>query len=111
MSVTFYNSNPVPVEYTQEEMKQVIDNYLDDVKIEFSFNYLCSYIVDRAIREGKVANAQNTQYSSNVMNSTSSYLVSKILWDYIWNKKLFIAFGDNPYMGHSHNDTRFIINK
>ena len=105
-----YDSNPVPVIYTHDEMKQVIDEYLKDVTTEFSFRSLCSYIIDRAIMERKVHNASGTQYSSRQMNPMSAVEVSKYLWELIWDKKIFIAFGENPYTDHYNGDTRFIIN-
>lgn len=111
MNITYYSSNPVPVEYTEEEMKRVIKKYLSIVEEEFSFNSLTDYIVGRAIKEGKVANAASTQYSSNKMNTTSSILVSKILWNYIWNQKIFIAFGENPYVASYKDDTKFVVVK
>lgn len=111
MNITYYSSNPVPVEYTLKEMKQVIKDYFSKVKDEFSFSSLSDYIVSRAIKEGKVTNASNTQYSSNKMSPKSSILVSKILWKYIWDRKVFIAFGENPYTANYKGDTRFAIVK
>jgi len=111
MNITYYSSNPVPVEYSEEEMKKVISDYLRSVKEEFSFHALSDYIVDRAIKEGKVANAASTQYSSNKMTPSSSIIVSKILWNYIWNQKVFIAFGENPYTANYKDDTRFVVVK
>lgn len=67
-----YDSNPVPVTYTQDELKQVVDNFLKDVTTEFSFRGLCSYIIDKAIKDGKVRNANNIQYSSRQMNPMSA---------------------------------------
>lgn len=105
-----YDSNPVPVTYTQDELKQVVDSFLKDVTTEFSFRGLCSYIIDKAIKDGKVRNANNTQYSSRQMNPMSAIEVSKYLWELIWAKKIYIAFGENPYSAHYTGDTRFIIN-
>lgn len=102
-----YDSNPVPVTYTQEELRQDIDNYLKDVTTEFSFRGLCSYIIDKAIAEGKVRDASQTQYSSREINPLSAIEVSKCLWDLIWDKKIFIAFGENLYMAHYAGDTWF----
>lgn len=106
-----YDSNPVPVTYTQEELSQVINDYIDGVSMEFSFKGLCYYIIEKAISEGKVRNASNTQYSSREMNSLSSIEVSKYLWQLIWDKKIYIAFGENPYAAHYKGDTRFIVNR
>ncbi len=105
-----YNSNPVPVTYTKEELENVINEYLNGVQTEFSFRGICSYIIDKAIKDEKVADAKNTQYSSREMSPLSAIEVSKYLWSLIWDKKIFIAFGDNPYSANCINDTRFIVN-
>lgn len=106
-----YDSNPVPVTYTQEELRQVIDDYLKGVTTEFSFRCLCSHIVEKAIKEGKVRDASHTQYSSREMSPLSAIEVSKCLWELIWDKRIFIAFGENPYAAHYSGDTRFVINR
>ena len=106
-----YDSNPVPVTYTTEELAKVIEEYLKDITTEFSFRGICSYIVEKAIKDGKVRNSSNTQYSSRLMNPLSAIEVSKYLWKLIWDKKIYIAFGENPYSAHYNGDTRFIINR
>ena len=83
MGITYYNSNPVPVEYTENEMKEKIQGYIAGCDGEFSFKSLCHYIVKIAIKEGKVKDAKYTQYSSNEMSPYSSIQVSKILWEMI----------------------------
>ena len=104
------DSNPVPITYSQEELKQVIEDYLKEVDTEFSFRGLCSYIVDKALKEGKVCDASHTQYSSREMSPLSAIEVSKCLWKLIWDKKIFIAFGENLYAARYAGDTRFVIN-
>lgn len=106
--LTIYNPNPVPVTYTTEELQRVIDSYIKDVKTEFSFRGICAYVIEKAISDGKVRDAHNTRYSSRVMSPLSSIEVSKYLWQLIWNKNIFIAFGENPYSANYNNDTRFI---
>lgn len=106
-----YDSNPVPVTYTLEELRPVVDSYLKEVDTKFSFRGLCSYIIDKAIKEGKVRDASHTQYSSRKMSPLSAIEVSKCLWELIWDKKIFIAFGENLYMAHYAGDTRFVINR
>ena len=106
-----YDPNPVPVTYTQEELKQVVEDYLKDVTPEFSFRSLCSYIVEMAIKDGKVHNASHTQYSSREMSPFSAIEVSRCLWELIWDRRIFIAFGENVYAAHYAGNTRFIVNK
>ena len=111
MRITYYNSNPVPVEYTEEEMKEKVLTFINDRKGEFSFRTLSNFIVQTAMNEQKVKDAAHTQYSSNEMDPLSSIQLSKILWELIWDKKVFIAFGENPYMAHYAGDTRFVAVK
>lgn len=111
MGITYYNSNPIPVEYTEGEMKKKVLDFIKNRNGEFSFKMLSNFIVQTAMNEQKVKDAANTQYSSNEMAPFSSIQLSKILWDLIWSKKIFIAFGDNPYMDHHAGDTRFVAVK
>lgn len=108
MGITYYNSNPVPVEYTEVEMREIVLGYIYSSKTEFSFRNLSYYIVQKAIEEQKVKNASNTQYSSNEMDSISSIQLSKILWELIWDKKIYIAFGENPFVTRYKGDVRFV---
>lgn len=108
MGITYYNSNPVPVEYTEEEMRERILVYINEKSGEFSFKTLSYYIIQTAIDEKKVKNAEHTQYSSNEMDPKSSILLSRILWELIWDKRIFIAFGENPYAPHYKGDVRFV---
>lgn len=111
MEITYYNSNPVPVEYTEEEMRSKVLIFIKGVKEEFSFKTLSNIIVQTAKNEQKVKDADYTQYSSNEMDSSSSIMLSKILWELIWDRKIFIAFGENPYIVHYKGDTRFVVLK
>ena len=111
MGITYYNLNPIPVEYTEEEMKEKVLNFIKEGNGEFSFRMLSDFIVQSAMSEQKVKDAAHTQYSSSEMDPLSSVQLSRILWELIWDKKVFIAFGENPYMAHYAGDTRFVAVK
>jgi hypothetical protein len=111
MGITYYTSNPIPIEYTEEEMKKKVLEFIINVDGEFSFRSLSNFIVQTAMNEQRVKDAAHTQYSSDEMDPFSSILLSKILWGLIWDKKVFIAFGENPYMAHYVGDTRFVAVK
>ena len=53
MGITYFNSNPVPVEYTEEEMREKILVYIKDTEREFSFKSLSVFLVHEAIKELK----------------------------------------------------------
>lgn len=110
MYMTITDPNPVPVTYSDQELKSLIDNYLSDIKGEFSYKGVCHYVVNEAKRNNKAEGAPNTKYSSSDISIADGIRVSRILWEKIWNKEIFIAFGDNPYRAQYKDDTRFFIN-
>ena len=103
---TTYDPNPVCLTYSEDELRQLIGNYVQEQKGEFSYKSICVYILQRAKEEGKVPNANHTEYSSNELNPVSGRMVSKILWELIWKKQIFIVFGKNPYGGGYYDDVR-----
>ena len=103
-----YISGPVPITYTNNELRQLIDDYISQVKGVFTYKSLCSYIVAKAKEENRVEGAPNTEYSSSELSIAAGYDVSRILWEKIWNKEIFIVFGENHYQAHYNNDTRFL---
>lgn len=111
MPITVYDPNPVPVTYTNEELKIVVNDFLNSIETEFSFSRLSAYVLERAIIEKKVRNAETTQYSNRNLNPRVSIEVSRLLWELIWEKKIFIVFGNNPYIPQNTNDVRFMPNK
>lgn len=78
-----YNYGPVPITYTNNELCKLIDDYISQVKGEFTYKNLCGYIVAKAKEEAKVEGAPHTEYSSSELSVTAGYDVSRILWDKI----------------------------
>lgn len=105
--MTMTDPNPVPVTYDDQEIKKLIDKYLSDIDGEFSYLGVCHYIVNEAKRNNKVEGAPNTKYSSNEISISDGIRISKVLWEKIWNKEIFIAFGENKYRANYPGDTRF----
>lgn len=101
-----YDPNPVSLTYTEDEVRKLVNEYVQEQTREFSYKSVCAFILRHAIEEGKVPNADHTQYSSNELNPVSGVMVSKVLWELIWNKTIFIAFGKNPYTNGFYDDTR-----
>lgn len=88
------------------QLRTLIEDFINKQENEFSFKTVCHYILAKAKEEGKVPNADNTLYSSSELNPWSSATISKIIWEMIWDKKVFIAFGSNPYRGGYPDDVR-----
>lgn len=101
-----YDPNPVSLTYSEEELRTIIEQYISICDLEFSYKAICHYILERAKQEGKVPNAEYTQYGSSELNPLSGIMVSRLLWEMIWEKKIFVAFGANPYRGGYCEDVR-----
>lgn len=56
MGITYYDSNPVPVEYKEQEMREKVLSFISVDRNEFTFKTLSNYIVLTAIKEYKVKN-------------------------------------------------------
>jgi len=107
MNMIHFDSNPVPITYTYEELEIIIDDFIKDNK-SFGFHELCNFIVEKAKKDNKVVNAQNTKYSSSELQPSCNSIISRILWNLIWNRKLIIEFGTNPYRSQYPDDTYFV---
>lgn len=103
-----YDPNPVPVTYTDDELREKIREYTTSVS-EFTFKSLCNYIVHEAKAEKKCENAETTQYKSSEINPAAGTKISKLLWELIWKKRLIIDFMYNQYVSTYPNDTRFLV--
>lgn len=102
------NYNPVPLDYTDAELRTVVEEYIAAQKSEFSFKRLCHSVLHRAMDEGKTVDSRHTQYESTELKSSDGNRISRILWDMIFERRIIIAFGDNPYLSTYANDTRFV---
>ena len=103
------NYNPVPLDYTDEELRTVVEEYIAAQKLEFSFRRLCHSVLRRAMDEGKTVDSRHTQYESTELKSSDGDRISRILWNMIYERRIIIAFGENPYLStYCNNDTRFI---
>ena len=99
--------NPVPVTYDDQELLRIVDKCLSETDGEFSYKGVCRYVVNEAKRNDKVEGAPHTKYSSSDISIADGIRISRILCEKIWNKEIFVAFGDNPYRGVGKDDTRF----
>lgn len=103
------NYNPVPVDYTDEELRIIVEEYIIVQKSEFSFKGICRHVLQKAMDEGRTVDSRNTQYESNELKASDGIRVSNILWDLIFERKIIIAFGNNPYRSMPYGtDTRFV---
>ena len=115
MSVSFsvYGTTNFSFGYEDEELRVKINGYIQSQKKEGYFTYLklCNYLLKTALEEGKVPERRlDTYYESPALTAKEYQRVSKLVWELIWAKKVYIDFYKNEYVSlMSNNDTTFGI--
>ena len=100
----------LPMTYSENELLEIIQEYMQENEY-FSFDGICSYIFNKASREDRIRKEKNTEYQGGVkMSYFDETIVSQLLWEQIWAKKLFINFSKNPYFVQT-NEIRFVVKK
>ena len=111
---TIYGDVSFELSYNDQELGDKILSYIQSRKGEGMFTYLklCRSLIASAINEDSLVGAQKGVYYQSPQLKQSQYTrVSKILWKYILEGKIFIDFYNNEYVAHIPNDTTFGINQ
>ena len=106
-----YDANPVHLLYNNEELRDRINMIMDsrDHTTGITFVNLCYQIVQMAFQEHMVKKAnENTTITSEELAPEEQVRVSRILWELIWNHKIFLLFGRSELLGLSNGEDRFV---
>lgn len=71
------NNTPISVTYTDQQLRILIEEFIAMQRLEFTFKNVCSYILYRAMEEGRTASKEI--YESNQLEQKDSERVSIIL--------------------------------
>lgn len=93
--------NTIATTYTDQQLRILIEEFIAMQRSEFTFKGVCSYILYRAMEEGKTAN--KGIYESNHLEQKDSERVSSILEKIVAEGRIAVA--DNS----STDDTQFSI--
>lgn len=105
------STTALPLTYTVKELKNMINKYVENSDGSFSYNGLCNHIKVTALQQDRFRKEKNTEYHGITLTGSDETIISKILWEMIWAKELFINFSRNPYLVSSSNDTYFQVNR
>lgn len=111
---TIYGDVMFEFKYSDQELGDRILNYIRSKREDGLFTYLklCRSLISLAIQEECLIGAEKHVYYQSPQLKPSEYTrVSKLLWKYILEGKIFIDFYNNEYVAHSPNDTTFGINQ
>ena len=106
-----YDSNPVKLDYNNEELKERINMIMDsrDHTTGITFVNLCYQLVQVGFQEHRVKKTdENAILISEELSPEDQVRVSRTLWELIWNQKIFLLFGRSELLGLSNGEDRFV---
>lgn len=105
-----FDANPVHVLYDNESLKHLVEVIIErNNNISgTTFVNLCHQIRQQAIRDRALADLENTVYTSEILAPEDQVRVSRMLWELIWEHKVFLLFGRSELLGLSNGEDRFV---
>lgn len=108
--ITAYGDHHFGLKYNDEELLKIIGKYICDKKehgeMYFTYYTLCRFILNEAIRNNALEGVEpNTYYESPNISQKELTRISRLLWDLILDRIIFVDFSNNAYMAHISNDT------
>ena len=105
-----YDSNPVHVLFNDENLKQRLLALINGNASPSgtTFTNLCYHIRQQAIDDHAVNDPENTTYTNDELAPEDQVRVSRLLWELIWEHKIFLLFGRSELLGLSNGEDRFV---
>ena len=105
-----FDANPIHTLYDNEALKHLVLVIIErnDAPSGTTFVNLCYQIRQQAIRDRALPDLENTVYTSEVLAPEDQVRVSRVLWELIWEHKIFLLFGRSPLLGLSNGEDRFV---
>ena len=72
-------ARPIVVDYSNEELRLLVEEYLSMQKAKFSLNGVCSYAHYWAMEEGRIGGGRDTAYESNQLQESDCERIRSIL--------------------------------
>ena len=104
------DNNPVHLLYDNEELRERILMVMDsrDHTTGITFVSLCYQVIQLGFQENKVKIPADTIITSEELAPGEQVRVSRILWELIWDRKIFLLFGRSDLLGLSNGEDRFV---
>ena len=104
------DNNPVHVLYDNNKLRDVIMMIMNGrtEMMGITFVNLCYQILQLAEQENMVENSGIVTHTSKEIAPEDQVRVSRVLWELIWDKKVFLLFGRSPLLGLSNGEARFV---
>lgn len=110
MIVTRYSSNPMQLPIQDDELKDIIAEFVANVtRSSFTYLQLCDYIIEKCSAELSDRGQRQVIYLNKKLYPSDYSRISKVLWEFIWDRMICVDFFDNPYQPKRKEDTVFLI--
>ena len=73
------NTQPISVEYSDEKLKILVEEYITQQETDFTFKGVCSYIAYWAMEDGKADKGELELYESNELQQSDQERICRIL--------------------------------
>lgn len=93
---------PAAVNYTDAQLRALVEEYITQQKSAFTFKGLCSNILFWAMEDSRVANSSDEPYESNQLQLSDQDRVKHILAAIVEDGRIVLAAGD---------ETKYVIVK
>ena len=104
-----YDSSPVHILFDNDNLKQRLLALVEgnNSPSGTTFMNLCYRIRQQAIDDHAVPDATAT-YTNDELAPADQVRVSRLLWELIWEHKIFLLFGRSELLGLSNGEDRFV---
>lgn len=104
------DANPVHILYDNNKLRDVIMMVMEgrENTLGITFVNLCYQILQLAEQEKMVQDSGVVIHTSNEIAPEDQVRVSRVLWELIWDHKVFLLFGRSPLLGLSNGEDRFV---
>ena len=89
------NVKSIAVDYSNDELRILVEEYLSMQKNDFSLKGVCSYALYWAMEEGRTGEASNTIYESNQLRGSDCQRIRQILESIVKDGRICRAAGDD----------------
>lgn len=109
--ITVYGNHQFNLKYEDPELAKIMEEYICNKKAKgemyFTYFTLCKSILYKAKEEDALEGVDpNTYYESPNISQKDLTRISRLLWDLILDRKIFVDFSNYAYMAHiGGNDT------
>ncbi len=105
-TITIMSKSALPLKCSDDELRSIVEDFIEQSDFDFIFNSLCCYIIDLAKQKDLFDKEPNTKYNEIELVGTDIKRINLIIWDMIWSRKIIIDFSKDKYTGN--NDYKFI---